>query len=144
MTWWLWLFLGLILLGAEIMTPGGFYMLFFGLAALLVGALAGFELVSAEWMQWLLFSAFSIVSLVVFRNPLRRWISQEGVAAAPVDTMVGELALLLEDLAPGALGKAEFRGSTWNARNASTTAMTKGQRSRVDHVDGLTLSVKPE
>ncbi|HET9963058.1 MAG TPA: NfeD family protein [Nitrospiraceae bacterium] len=144
MTWWLWLFLGLILLGAEIMTPGGFYMLFFGLAALLVGALAGFDLVVAEWIQWLLFSAFSIVSLAVFRNPLRRWMNQDGVGATAVDTMVGELALVLEDLAPGALGKAEFRGTTWNVRNTGATTLTKGQRSRVDHVDGLTLSIKAE
>ncbi len=144
MTWWLWIFLGLILLGAEIMTPGGFYMLFFGLAALLVGALSGFDIVSSEWVQWLLFSGFSIVSLVVFRGPVRRLMSSDQSSTAPVDTMVGELALVLEDLAPGALGKAEFRGSTWNVRNTSTTPLTKGQRSRVEKVDGLTLSIRPE
>ena len=32
MTWWLWAFLGLFLLGGELVTPGGFYMLFFGIA----------------------------------------------------------------------------------------------------------------
>ena len=32
MLWWYWLLLGLLLLGAEMMTPGGFYILFFGLA----------------------------------------------------------------------------------------------------------------
>ena len=31
MAWWIWAFLGLILLGVEITTPGGFYILFFGL-----------------------------------------------------------------------------------------------------------------
>ncbi len=144
MTWWLWLLLGLILLGAEIVTPGGFYMLFFGLAALLVGALAGFHAISTEWIQWLLFSVLSVASLVVFRGPLRRRMSEDEPGATPVDTMVGELALVLEDLAPGALGKAEFRGSTWNVRNTSTILLRKGQRSRVDHVDGLTLSIRPE
>jgi membrane protein implicated in regulation of membrane protease activity len=38
--------LGLALLGAEMTTPGGFYILFFGLSALLVGTLAGLEVVS--------------------------------------------------------------------------------------------------
>lgn len=95
-------------------------------------------------MQWLLFSVLSIVSLIVFRGPLRRWMNQDEAGAAPVDTMVGELALVLEDLASGALGKVEFRGSTWNARNVSAVPLQKGQRSRVDHVDGLTLSIRPE
>ena len=46
MVWWSWMVLGLALLGAEMTTPGGFYILFFGLSALLVGTLAGLEVVS--------------------------------------------------------------------------------------------------
>ncbi len=38
MIWWYWMLLGLVLLGAEMVTPGGFYILFFGLAALIVGS----------------------------------------------------------------------------------------------------------
>lgn len=144
MTWWLWVLLGLILLGIEIFTPGGFYMLFFGLAALLVGALVGLDIVQADWLQWLLFSGLSIVSLLIFRGPLRRMMHLNESPTMAVDTMIGELALVLEDLAPGMLGKAEFRGSTWNARNASETHLTKGQRSRVERVEGLTLWLKPE
>ena len=37
MIWWYWMLVGLVLLGAEMVTPGGFYILFFGLAALVVG-----------------------------------------------------------------------------------------------------------
>ena len=56
MVWWYWMVLGLALLGAEMTTPGGFYILFFGLSALVVGTLAGLDLVEADWLQWLLFS----------------------------------------------------------------------------------------
>ena len=38
MIWWYWMLLGIVLLGAEMVTPGGFYILFFGLAALIVGS----------------------------------------------------------------------------------------------------------
>ena len=78
MTWWLWIFLGLVLLGVEILTPGGFYILFFGLGALVVGALSGLHIVEAEWLQWLLFSALSILSLIIFRGPLRRLTQTSG------------------------------------------------------------------
>ena len=144
MTWWLWIVLGLMLLGAEVLTPGGFYILFFGLSALIVGAMGGLQWVQAEWLQWLLFSGLSIASLLIFRGPLRRFMTAEDATAPAIDTMIGESVLLLEDIAPSAIGKAECRGATWTARNVGTTVLAKGQRSRVDKVDGLTLWVTPE
>lgn len=144
MTWWLWAFLGLFLLGSEIVTPGGFYMLFFGIGALVVGALVGLGMIQTEWMSWLLFSVFSVASLVILRPPLRRLMTADRGNPSPVDTMGGETAIVLEDLQPGATGKAECRGSTWNAHNAGDKPLLKGQRSLVDRVDGITLWIKPE
>ena len=43
MEWWTWILLGLLLLLAEIVTPGGFYIIFFGVGAVVVGVLAGFD-----------------------------------------------------------------------------------------------------
>ena len=34
MIWWYWVLLGFLLLGIEMVTPGGFYILFFGLAGI--------------------------------------------------------------------------------------------------------------
>jgi membrane protein implicated in regulation of membrane protease activity len=60
MIWWYWIFLGLALAGAEMLSPGGFYLLFFGIASIIVGALAGLEVVTAAWLQWLLFSGLAV------------------------------------------------------------------------------------
>jgi hypothetical protein len=60
-----------------------------------------------------------------------------------VDSMIGETAVLMEVLMSGALGKVELRGTTWSARNAGQTVLTKGRRARVERVDGLTLWIKP-
>lgn len=144
MAWWIWAFLGLILLGIEIVTPGGFYILFFGLSALVVAALAGFGIAEAEWVQWLLFSAMSVASLLIFRGPLLRMIKSHDVIGPAVDTMIGEIALPLEDLAPGSTGKAECRGAAWTARNAGSVGLAKGQRSRVERVEGLALWLTAE
>lgn len=137
MTWWYWLLLGLFLAGAEIMAPGDFFLLFLGIAALIVGGLAGFELVVVEWLQWLLFSVFAVVSLLLFRPPLVRM--SRAQTSHPVDTMIGESAVLLDDLPAGQTGKVELRGSTWSARNTGRTPLQKGQRATVAKVDGLTL-----
>lgn len=143
MVWWLWLFLGLILLGIEVMTPGGFYIMFFGLAALVVGALTGLEVVQSEPAQWLLFSLLSIGSLVVFRHPLRR-LTHFDAPKDTVDSLIGESVLVLDALDTGAHGKAELRGTVWNAKNAGTAPLSKGQRARVAKVEGLTLWVESE
>jgi membrane protein implicated in regulation of membrane protease activity len=144
MIWWYWMVLGLALLGAEMTTPGGFYILFFGLSALLVGTLAGLEIVNVDWVQWLLFSAIAIGSLLVFRGPLLARMSGGRMAQADVDSMVGEVAIVLEALPAGATGKAELRGTTWSTKNVGTTAFHKGQRGKVTKVDGLTLWITAE
>ena len=43
MDWWIWILLGLLLCVAELTTPGGFYILFFGIGAVIVGILVGFQ-----------------------------------------------------------------------------------------------------
>lgn len=144
MTWWLWIFLGLVLLGVEILTPGGFYILFFGLGALVVGALSGLHIVETEWLQWLLFSALSIVSLMIFRGPLRRMTNITDTGGPAIDTLIGKTGLAVEDIAPDAIGKVELHGTMWSARNAGTTVLIKGQRGQVFKVEGLTLWIKGE
>ena len=144
MSWWLWALLGLALLGGEVVTPGGCYILFFGIGARAVGLLVGLGFVAPDWMSWLLFSVISVASLLLLRPSLRRLMSNTSGGLSPMDTMVGETALALEDLAPGSLGKAECRGSVWNARNGGDGPLRNGQRVRVDRVDGITLWIKPE
>ena len=144
MIWWYWMLLGLVLLGVEMATPGGFYILFFGLAALAVGTVTGAGFIQAEWLQWLLFSALAILSLLVFRGPLLARIKTQDKEMPPVDSIVGESAMPLEDLTPSGTGKAELRGTTWTAHNAGPALLKKGQRCKVERVEGLTLWITAE
>lgn len=144
MIWWYWMVLGLALLGAEMTMPGGFYIFFFGLAALAVGILAGLELVNADWLQWLLFSIIAILSLLLFRGPLLAKLNERRTGELVVDSMVGEVAIPLEPLAAGATGKAELRGTTWTAKNAGPAALAKGQRGKVTRVEGFTIWIVAE
>jgi inner membrane protein len=144
MIWWYWMLLGLVLLGVEMVTPGGFYILFFGLAALIVGSLTGLGLTEAEWFQWLLFSGLAILSLLVFRGPLLARLKKQDKDLPAVDTLAGESAIPREDLAVSGTGKAELRGTTWTAHNAGATPLVKGQRCKVERVEGLTIWISAE
>ena len=144
MVWWYWMLLGLVLLGVEMVTPGGFYILFFGLAALIVGGLTGLGFAQAEWLQWLLFSGLAILSLLIFRGPLLAWMKRQDRDLPAVDSIAGESAIPLEDLAAGGTGKAELRGTTWTAHNAGPVPLKKGQRCNVERIEGLTIWIAAE
>ena len=60
MLWWHWLVVGLLLMLGELVTPGGFYIIFFGIGAVLVGLLASVGAAGPTWTQVLLFSLFSV------------------------------------------------------------------------------------
>jgi membrane protein implicated in regulation of membrane protease activity len=144
MVWWLWVLLGLGLLTFEVLTPGGFFAVFFGLAALLVGALAGLDVAGPPWLQWLLFSGVSVSFVLLLRRPLLARVKPPPRALPPIDSLLGEVATLLEDLPPGAVGRAELRGSGWTVRSVEPKTLAKGARCRVERVDGLTLWIRPE
>ena len=143
MLWWHWLLLGLALMVGELATPGGFYLIFFGIAATIVGLLAGLESAGPPWVQVLAFSALSIISLLLFRNRLLGMF-QSDAGHPPVDQLVGEVGTAEEYLAPGQIGRIELRGAAWSARNRGQVALTRGDRVRVVAVDGLMLHVESE
>ena len=143
MEWWHWLALGLILVALEMAASGGFYVIFFGVAALAIGALHMFDLAGPVWLQFTLFALIAVISLLLFRSPLLRIMKLDG-AGEDVDSMVGETAVPLDDIAPGAVGRAELRGSAWSARNGTSGVLVRGQRCRVVRVDRLMILLEPE
>jgi membrane protein implicated in regulation of membrane protease activity len=142
MTWWLWVALGLVLGAIELATPGGFFVIFFGVAAVIVGLaeLAGLGL--PAWAQWLAFPILALIALRIFRRPLLAWL--QPASSSIVDSMVSEIALPVASIEPGQHGRAELRGSLWAAHNISGTAVNAGQRCRVVAVNGLQLDIRPE
>jgi len=141
--WWHWLVVGLLLVLAEIASAGGFYVIFFGVAALLVGILAAFGMAGPGWVQLLLFSVLSVSSLAIFRNRLLKWMQLEPQRPA-VDPLIGEIGLAQEDIIAGGVGRMELRGTSWSARNATSSAVPRGTRCRVVRVEGLMLHIVPE
>lgn len=147
MLWWHWSILGLVLIGIEILTLGGlgnFYFLFFGMAALMVSGLTWSGILEAAWLQWFLFAIFGILSLLVMKKPLQNKGNLTRKDEPPVDSMVGEIAKVVETIEPQAIGKVELRGSTWTARNAGEQPLGKNTIAKIVRVDGLTLWVQAE
>lgn len=143
MAWWHWLVVGLVLVALEMAASGGFYVIFFGVAALAIGGLHLLGIAGPMWFQLLLFSVLSVVSLLVFRKPILRWLEVDK-PGTDVDSLVGETAVPLETIASGGVGRAELRGSVWTARNTDAAPLAAGQRCTVAAVDRLMIHIKAE
>lgn len=141
MAWWMWVVAGLVLLVGEILTPGGFYLVFFGAGALLVGLVKLAGLHPGLATEGLLFAAFSVAGLLIFRKPLLQRF-RKLTPTSDVDNLTCEIASAMEEIPGLGMGKVELRGTSWNARNLGEVPIPKSTRCRVERVDGLTLEVR--
>lgn len=137
----MWLAGGLLLLVIELVTPSGFFVLFFGVGALVVGVLAGVGLADSALTQWLVFTLASLTSLVLFRGRLQDRIRRD---TTDVDTLLGEIAIPRERIAPGELGRVDLRGTLWTGQNDGAAVIEPDERCRVVRVEGLIVGVQPE
>lgn len=139
---WIWFVSALVLVALELVAPGGFWLLFLGLGAFVVGFLAATDLVQQDWIQWAAFSVVSVLGVLFLRKPLMGRFGKTS-ASAPIDALPGESAVVLDAVPEGGFGTAELRGTPWKARSASGASISSGTRARVLSVEGLTLVLEP-
>lgn len=135
---WYWLAIGLLMLGIEMLAPG-FYLLFFGAAALGTGILA--LLLPLPWQaQASVFALLSVVAVVVGR---RWYASREGEGSATLnrrsEALIGRRVRLQEALT--AEGGEVFIDDTRWAANGP--ALAAGTEVEVTAVNGSRVTVKP-
>ena len=140
MTWWGWMILGAVLLGAELSASGAPRIT--GSSAVVVGLASLFGIVMPEWAQWLTFAIVALLFFVTFRKALYNKIRGGGQGFA--DTISGGSVTVTNEVLPGANGRAKYRGSEWTIRNVGERAISSGARAKVVQVDGLTLHVEAE
>ena len=96
-----WLILGIGLLILEVITPG-LVSLFFGLAALTV-ALISWLVPFSQGVQWLIFSAFSVIYILLLRETLKRIFSgKKEISDRIEDDFAGRLAKVVVAIATAA------------------------------------------
>ncbi len=138
---WVWLIVGIALIGLEIIVPG-FVIMFFGLAAVAVGVLCWFFPAMPETIQLLLFSILSFLMVWIMRKMFKKTFSGKNGAPEEVDDVfTGQHATVARAIEPGAPGKVTFNGTDWQAQ--SDQALAVGTRVRIVRRDNITLTVQP-
>ncbi len=142
MPWWIWIIGGIVLVAAETIFTRDFSLFCVGVSAILVGLMTAAGILN-PWAQWLGFAILSAATLVWARDWLREHFIRH-VEERDLSNVLGEVAIPIDDLKAFGFGKAELRGSHWNAHNAASVAISRGQRCRVMKVRGITLWIMPE
>ncbi len=139
--WWTWIVGGIILILAELAIPS-FFIVWFGLGALLVGLLAlAFDLsLTAQLATWTL-ASLAMVALWfrVFKQSFQKTLS--GTADGNV---IGQIGLLVSAVAPFERGKVRFQGPLLGSEEwvcLADSPIAAGERVRVLSVEGSFLKV---
>ena len=144
MPWWAWMVLGIGLLGVEMFViDAQFYLVFVGLSAAIVGLFGLFGADLPNWVQWLVFSVLAVAAMLAFRRRLYEMVRNRSGHVEERLT-VGDRVVVPARLEPGQNGRVEYRGSSWQARNAGASPIEAGREAVISQVDGLTLHVKAE
>jgi len=141
LAWWVWISFGIIVLLTEAVTPGGFYLLFIGFAAVLTGIASVY--IGELWVEGLLFALLSVALITFLRKPLVERLRKD-TPAADVPEFIGETAKAIETIAAGGEGTIELRGSTWKALNESDRDCVKDASCTVTARKGLTMVITPK
>ncbi len=144
MVWWAWIILGIACVAVEVNLTHDFSLFCVGLSAFLVAAVAGFINGAPHWSQWILFGGLSVIILLALRKPLLGRFQGHRGRDADFQYLIGEVATPNDDLPANGVGRAELRGSSWSARNGGAAVLHKGQRCRVEKIEGLTVWLKAE
>lgn len=139
--WWHWIVGGIVLVLAELMIPS-FFIVWFGLGALLVGLLTlAFDLsVTAQLATWTLASiAMVVLWFRVFKQSFQK--TKIGTADGEV---IGEVGLLVSAVAPFERGKVRFQRPILGSEEwacMADTAIAAGERVKVISIEGSFVKV---
>lgn len=139
--YWAWLVAGLLLLILEMVTTT-FVVSFFGIGALIVGALTAMGILTEIGTQFLVFGLSSIITLVLFRKTLKeRFFPNK---SAFNDIFSGDTATTETEIT-NLGGSLMYKGAVWAAYRADgiNSPIPAGTVVDIIDTDGIKLKVKP-
>ncbi len=132
----IWAIIGLILIVLEVFTTT-FFLLFFGVSALLVAVikLFGLEYLPAEII---IFAALGIVGTFFFRKKITKSFRSTKTISIDKEKTVS----ITEAIPAGKSGSVMYQGAPWQAINESEEELKEGEEAVIDRIEGVKLILK--
>lgn len=135
---WAWIISGLVLLGLELIVPGGF-LLWLGVAGLVTGLVVLIQPIA--WpLQWLMFAALALIFIFAWTswNKSRREQTESPFLNRRADSFIGHEAVLEQPIA-GGFGRLALGDTVWRV---SGPDLPVGSRVRITGSEGAVLLVE--
>ena len=140
---WVWGALGLLLLGLEIAT-GTFYVVWFGVAALIVAVALLISPNISQAAQIIIFAVLSLGSLTVWKRYYKKTETHSKVGQAQGEE-IGRVGMVTVSTSNTATGKINFVQGVMGSREwvaVSNEAIEAGEEAAVVAVEGNILRIK--
>lgn len=140
--WWVWMVGGIGLILAELIVPS-FFVVWFGLGALLVGLLALLAPNLSLTVQLAIWTAASLAMVMLWFKVFKPGFHKTRIGTATGE-VVGEIGLLVNAVAPFERGKVRFQRPVLGSEEwvcMADTPIAAGERVKVVAVEGSFLTV---
>lgn len=136
----IWFLVGLAMMLLEFAIPG-LIVIFFGAGAWVIAILTAIFPHMVVWIQLMLFTIISVVSLLLLRGQLKKhfFSDQEGAESEGLDDYIGRSAVVEKEIKNGR-GKINFRGASWDA--FADEDIPEGSQVNIIEKDSIRLKVE--
>ena len=138
----IWFALGIILIIAEVSTPGGFVLACFGISCLVAGIsyYLNFEFIG----QLVIFCIFSLILFFSIRNFFKKiFFHSDQIIKTNIDALIGKIGIVSERIDPATMqGRVIVGGDDWKGVSCSDEVIEKNAKVIVVEVKGTNLIVK--
>lgn len=134
----LWFIVGFVFFILEFAIPG-FILFFFAVGAWIVALLSLIFDLSIN-VQLLIFLGSSLVTILLFRNWVKKMIWTKKQSTELEDEFLGKTGIAETYIGPNQDGKVDFKGTSWNAR--SEDIIEKGENVTIIGNESILLIVK--
>ena len=135
-----WVVVGFVFCIGEMLTPGMFFQLIFGMAAFLTAILSYYH-VEPSW-QWLAFLFFSGILFLLLRKHIH-FSPDKSSIRSNADSLIGKEVKVKQTIEPNSIkGRVEIYGEEWIAITRDKTSINTGETVIVKEISGTKLIVE--
>lgn len=141
--WWHWAVLGIVLILSELALPA-FVLIWFGLGALILALLVAVLPDMGLTAQLAIWTVLSVAMVFIWMRVFRPGMHKTRIGMSDANVL-GEIGLLIHDVAPFAKGSVRFQkpvlgDETWDC--IADEAIGSGERVRVVGIEGSLIKVR--
>lgn len=139
MSWIIWIVAAVVLVVFEMLTTSLFFFSCLGLGAVFAGVASACG--AGIWIQIIVFSVISIISVLFIRPILRKYFKNADSKSSNIDEIIGKDAAVIEKISENTQGLVKVMGEVWGAFSENGN-IPEGSTVEIIEVKGTRLIVR--